>query len=373
MPHLPLLSVRHVCKTFALKNKASLMALDDISLDIHQGDFLVLLGPSGSGKSTLLNILAGLEKPDRGEIYLNNENITLLPPGKRQMSMVFQNYILYPHMNVHENLSYPLKMKKIPQKTIETEIEKISQDLDINHLLDRRPDQLSGGQKQRIAIAHSMIKKPQIYLFDEPFSNLDARLKDKMRAQMRKLHQNLGATIIYVTHDQIEAMSLATSLAIIHKGKIIQIGSPRDIYTQPTNVFTADFLGFPAINLCTVSYQNPGLYLEGQCLCKQFKLHTNTNTETNYLLAIRPEHIMAKAQDQDNLTLSLIPETFEYLGNMNLLHAKIGKQSLCLCLDDEERENIRPGIKRDFYICRQKILIYSKKDETLLGKLSNFC
>ena len=373
MPEKPLLRVCHLCKTYSLKNKKAFKALDDISLDVYEGDFVVLLGPSGSGKSTLLHTLSGLEKPDSGEIILADVNITHHPPAHRGMSMVFQNYILYPHMNVRENLAYPLKMNKTAQDVIEREIEKTALDLGISDLLDRRPDQLSGGQKQRIAIARSIIKKPKIYLFDEPFSSLDSRLKDKMRQQMKILHQNLGATIIYVTHDQIEAMSLATSLAIMRNGKIIQTGSPKEIYAHPQNIFTADFLGFPAINLCACTYQDSALYLGEQILCAPCTLPVNIEHETNYILGMRPEHIQTQPASQNDAVLHLHILSLEYLGSMHIVHAQIGNQDLRLCLMGQESENISVNEKKDFYISREKILIYSKKDETLLGKLSDFC
>lgn len=373
MSEKPLLCVRHLCKTYPLKNKKEFKALDNISLDIYKGDFLVLLGPSGSGKSTLLHILSGLEKPDSGEIILADANITNHTPAHRGMSMVFQNYILYPHMNVRENLAYPLKMNKTAQNVIEREIKKTACDLGISDLLDRRPNQLSGGQKQRIAIARSIIKKPKIYLFDEPFSNLDSRLKDKMRQQMKTLHQNLGSTIIYVTHDQIEAMSLATSLAIMQNGKIIQTGSPKEIYAHPRNIFTADFLGFPAINLCACTYQNSALYLGGQLLCTPCTLPVNLEPVKNYILGMRPEHIQMQPLSQSDIILNLSVISLEYLGSMYIVHAQIDSQDFRLCLLGGESKNISVNKKKKFFISREKILIYNKKDETLLGKLSDFC
>ncbi|MDR6732261.1 ABC transporter ATP-binding protein [Delftia lacustris] len=223
--------------------------LQDISIAVQEGEFLVLVGPSGCGKSTLMNIIAGLEPPSGGRLALGGRDITHAAPAERDISMVFQSYALYPNMTVAGNIGFPLEMRKVDKSRRLARVQEVSRLLQIEHLLGRKPRQLSGGQRQRVAIGRALAREPQLYLFDEPLSNLDAQLRVDMRAEIKKLHQRLGATIIYVTHDQIEAMTLATRIAVMKGGVLQQLGTPQQVYNRPANTFVAGFMGSPRMNL----------------------------------------------------------------------------------------------------------------------------
>ncbi|HEX5935658.1 MAG TPA: ABC transporter ATP-binding protein [Pseudorhizobium sp.] len=223
--------------------------LKNISIELEKGGFLVLVGPSGCGKSTLLNAIAGLMPLSSGEIVLDGHVINDLHPSKRDIAMVFQSYALYPNMTVEENIGFALEMRGVGKTERAEAISSVAKTLQIEHLLKRRPSQLSGGQRQRVAMGRALVRQPQVFLFDEPLSNLDAKLRVEMRAEIKSLHQNTGATIIYVTHDQIEAMTLATKIVVLKDGAIQQVGTPAEIYGRPANIFVADFMGSPAMNM----------------------------------------------------------------------------------------------------------------------------
>ena len=223
--------------------------LHDISISLQDGEFLVLVGPSGCGKSTLMNIIAGLEEPSGGLLRLEGRDITSVAPADRNIAMVFQSYALYPNMTVAQNIAFPLEMRKVDKASRIERVKSVSKLLQIEHLLDRKPRQLSGGQRQRVAIGRALAREPQLYLFDEPLSNLDAQLRVDMRTEIKKLHQRLKATIVYVTHDQIEAMTLATRIAVMKGGVVQQLGTPHAVYNRPANTFVAGFMGSPRMNL----------------------------------------------------------------------------------------------------------------------------
>jgi multiple sugar transport system ATP-binding protein len=232
--------------------------LHDISIGLTDGEFLVLVGPSGCGKSTLMNIIAGLEEPSGGLVRLAGKDITQAGPADRNISMVFQSYALYPNMTVAKNIEFPLQMRKV-DKAVRTErVKSVAKLLQIEHLLERKPRQLSGGQRQRVAIGRALAREPQLYLFDEPLSNLDAQLRLDMRTEIKKLHQRLGATIVYVTHDQIEAMTLATRIAVMKGGVLQQLGTPYEVYNRPANMFVAGFMGSPRMNLAKAKLSGSG-------------------------------------------------------------------------------------------------------------------
>lgn len=223
--------------------------IDNISFDVSEGEFCILLGPSGCGKSTVLRLIAGLERQDEGEIFIGEREVTGLSPKERDIAMVFQSYALYPHLSVYENIAFPLKIRKMPHQEIDKKVRAAAGLLDIGSMLERRPRELSGGQRQRVAIGRAIVREPRLFLFDEPLSNLDAKLRSSMRVELAGLHKKLGVTTIYVTHDQIEAMTLGQKIVVIEGGVIQQIGSPKEIYERPANLFTASFIGMPSINL----------------------------------------------------------------------------------------------------------------------------
>ncbi len=237
-------TLENITKTFG-----DTLAVDDVSLFIEDGEFVVLLGPSGCGKTTTLNMIAGLEKPTAGHISIGGERVEHVPPDKRDIAMVFQSIALYPHMSVYQNISFPLRMARTPKAEIERRVRGVADLLRIGELLDRKPHQLSGGQRQRVALGRSVVRDPAVFLFDEPLSSLDAKLRVDMRVEVKKLHERLGATFVYVTHDQVEAMTMADRVAVMDSGNLLQLGTPTDIYTRPTNLMVAGFLGNPGMNL----------------------------------------------------------------------------------------------------------------------------
>lgn len=243
-----------------------LCVLNDISIEARSGEFLVLLGPSGCGKSTLLHAIAGLHKISSGEIRLDHRVLNDVPCQDRDIAMVFQSYALYPSMTVRENIAFPLQMRKVPAAERTKAVGDVATLLQISHLLDRKPAQLSGGQRQRVAIGRALVREPSLFLFDEPLSNLDALLRVEMRTELKKLHQRMGRTTVYVTHDQIEAMTLATRIAILERGIVQQLGTPNEVYNKPANLFVATFIGTPRINLLPATSDNGGLKVENSDL-----------------------------------------------------------------------------------------------------------
>ncbi|MCC9620437.1 sn-glycerol-3-phosphate ABC transporter ATP-binding protein UgpC [Thalassospira sp. MA62] len=231
-----------------IKRYASVQVMHGVDVDIKDGEFVVLVGPSGCGKSTLLRMLAGLEEISDGTISIGGRVVNDIPPKERDIAMVFQSYALYPHKTVFDNIGFPLKMAKQPESDIKKKVTQAAEILDLAHLLDRFPKQLSGGQRQRVAMGRAIVRDPQVFLFDEPLSNLDAKLRVTMRVEIKELHQRLGTTIVYVTHDQIEAMTMADKIVVMRDGRVEQIGTPLDLYDFPTNVFVAGFIGSPSMN-----------------------------------------------------------------------------------------------------------------------------
>src|ERR1700734_245423 len=238
------LEIRSLRKKFG-----SLEILKGIDISLEQGGFLVLVGPSGCGKSTLLNTIAGLESITSGEIRIGGQVVNNLHPSKRDIAMVFQSYALYPNMSVAQNVAFGMEMRGVPKAERDRAVAAVAKTLQIEHLMDRRPSQLSGGQRQRVAMGRALVRQPQVFLFDEPLSNLDAKLRVDMRIEIKRLHQQTGTTVVYVTHDQIEAMTLATKIAVLKDGELQQVGTPSEIYNSPSNLFVADFMGSPAMNL----------------------------------------------------------------------------------------------------------------------------
>lgn len=296
------LTIENVKKSFGNIN-----VLKNINLDIHHGEFLVLVGPSGCGKSTLLNLIAGLESITSGVIKIGDRDVTHISPKDRDIAMVFQSYALYPNMNVWKNISFGLETRKLPKDHIQKQVEKVSFMLQIEDLLDRKPAQLSGGQRQRVAMGRALARDPEIFLFDEPLSNLDAKLRVEMRTEIKLLHQKIGTTIVYVTHDQIEAMTLADRIAIMKDGIIEQFGTPRGIYENPNSIFVAGFIGSPAMNFirCDVESENnrPALALSSlfdeKVLIPLSSVGRFKNIQLKkVILGIRPEQISALSHGQ---------------------------------------------------------------------------
>ena len=275
------------------KSFGSTEVLKNINLDIKDGEFLILIGPSGCGKSTLMNLIAGLEDLNSGEIIIDGKNVSEESPKDRDIAMVFQSYALYPTMSVARNICFGLEMNKVPKDEQASILKRVSELLQIDHLLDRKPGQLSGGQRQRVAMGRALARSPKVFLFDEPLSNLDAKLRVEMRTEIKKLHKRIGTTIVYVTHDQIEAMTLADRIAVLKDGELQQIGTPYEIYNDPVSHFVADFMGSPGMNFieCIVKDQNLVIESGGQKYeliipCTEALIQSNLDV---VLLGIRPE------------------------------------------------------------------------------------
>ncbi|QHG16649.1 ABC transporter ATP-binding protein [Nostoc sp. ATCC 53789] len=268
-------------------------AIEDITFEIPDGEFWVLVGPSGCGKSTILRTIAGLETATSGKLFIGDRLVNNIPARQRDVAMVFQNYALYPHMSVAENIGFGLQMRKVDRKIIQERVMNVARSLSLDHLLDRKPKQLSGGQQQRVALGRAIAREPQVFLLDEPLSNLDAQLRDDTRAELKQLHQELGITTIYVTHDQVEAMTLADKIVVLNRGRIQQIGDPQTIYASPANQMVASFLGSPPMNILPAIYQNNGFDVSGQLLTipAVVKEKLQLRQEHSYDLGIRPEHI----------------------------------------------------------------------------------
>ena len=307
-------------------------ALDNFSLEVNSGEFMVLLGPSGCGKTTVVRCIAGLAKPNTGQIYIGDELVNQLPPKDRDVAMVFQNYALYPHMNVYENIAFPLKMRKISKQEIKDKVRNIAQLLGIENFLNRKPKELSGGQMQRVALGRALVREPKIFLMDEPLSNLDAKLRTYMRTEIKKLQRKIGITTLYITHDQIEAMSMADKIAVMNSGLVQQIGTAEQIYNKPANTFVADFAGSPSMNFlkCNVTkndyYNIIGLELNGIRLELPInKLPSKLYSKKNIVVGIRPRDVLfLDNEDFNGIKIKGKISFTELLGDSSLAEIKIG-------------------------------------------------
>ncbi|WP_105901683.1 ABC transporter ATP-binding protein [Vibrio gangliei] len=319
------------------KSYGKTVILDDIDLTMEAGGFTVLLGPSGCGKSTLLRLIAGLEDVTSGQVLIGDKDVTLADPKDRDIAMAFQSYALFPHMTVEENIGFGMKINKFPKEQITQRVNEVAEMLQIDHLLKRTPAQLSGGQRQRVAIGRALMRQPKVFLFDEPLSNLDAKLRGEMRLELKKLHHKLDSTIIYVTHDQIEAMTLATKIILLDKGVPQQIGTPYDIYNKPANVFVAKFVGSPQINLLKGKLLQEG-NVWGVQIGQLFIPMTHYDflekpvEGRTVLFGIRPEHITQSPLNSE-MELSLPVTAYEMTGSETLVELNLNGQPLKAKLD----------------------------------------
>jgi multiple sugar transport system ATP-binding protein len=336
----------HVTKRFD-----SVVAVNDFDLEIPDKEFLVLVGPSGCGKSTALRLLAGLEEISEGNIYIGDRLVNDIPAKDRDIAMVFQSYALYPHMSVYDNMAFGLSLRKTPKEEIGRRVQEAAQTLGIEDLLKRKPRQLSGGQRQRVALGRAIVRDPAVFLLDEPLSNLDAKLRVQTRAEISKLHQRLGATFIYVTHDQVEAMTMATRIAVMKDGVLQQVGSPQDLYSHPDNVFVAGFIGSPAINFFEVAVKGTRekMYLDYEC-CQVRVPDGKVSDLLPYfgkriVVGIRPEDVHDQEFPPPNIEVAPVSATVdvtELMGNEIFLHLLMEDGSPFLARVDP-RTRARPG------------------------------
>ncbi len=303
------ISLRNVVKRYRT-GKTELQVIHGVSAEIADHEFIVIVGPSGCGKSTLLRMVAGLEEISGGDIAIGPRVVNTLEPAERDIAMVFQNYALYPHMSVFDNMAYGLKIKKVPAAEIAQRVDKAAAILELGHLLQRKPRELSGGQRQRVAMGRAIVRQPQVFLFDEPLSNLDAKLRAQTRLEIQKLHRELGITSLFVTHDQVEAMTLAQRMMVMNGGNMEQFGTPEEVYSRPATTFVASFMGSPPMNLLSHA---PG-------------------GKADSILGIRPEHL-----DIGDAGWELQVETVELLGAERLVHARLGHEKLIIRTHEDQR------------------------------------
>lgn len=331
------IELQDLVKTFGKKT-----AVDHVTLIVEDGGFTVLLGPSGCGKTTTLRMIAGLEKPQSGEILLDNRRVTDLSPKERGVAMVFQDYGLYPHMSVFDNVAFPLKIARVDRDSIQARVKEMLDRLRIAELAHRKPAQISGGEKQRVSLARALVRRPNVLLMDEPLSNLDALLRLKMRAEIKALHQETGTTTLYVTHDQVEALSLGTAIVVMNKGRIEQCGTPSEIYYQPVTQFVAQFVGSPPMNFMSVSIVREGglLTLQGEGVYLKLSGESSAILEESLLnrsvvFGVRPEHFTVSAPNGPWGIHGII-KIIEPLGKDHYLHVEVGKAEITVRTDPEE-------------------------------------
>ncbi|MFQ5882334.1 MAG: ABC transporter ATP-binding protein [Candidatus Methylomirabilales bacterium] len=346
------------------------IAVRDFTLDIADGEFLVLVGPSGCGKSTTLRMVAGLEEITEGTIRIGDRVVNDLPPKDRDIAMVFQNYALYPHMSVYDNMAFGLKLRKLPKAQIDQRVKVAAEMLGIHHLLHRKPRALSGGQRQRVAVGRAIVRNPAVFLFDEPLSNLDAKLRVQMRVELKKLHQQLKTTAIYVTHDQVEAMTMGDRIVVMRDGLIQQVGNPLEVYAHPRNRFVAGFIGSPPMNFLQgiLRSRNGGTFLEASGFRLRIPQERHSSLE-NYIgqqvtFGLRPEDIF-ETQSASSETIAATVEVVEPLGSEILLDVRVGDDTLVARV--APRTHIRPHQIIDLAFSLDKMHFFDPETEEAIG------
>ncbi len=346
-------------------------AVDNVNITVSDKEFVVLVGPSGCGKTTTLRMVAGLEEISEGELYIDGKLVNNVAPKDRDIAMVFQNYALYPHMSVYDNMAFGLKIRKFPKAEIQKRVKEAAQILDIEELLDRKPKALSGGQRQRVAVGRAIVRKPKVFLFDEPLSNLDAKLRVQMRAEISSLHNRLQATMIYVTHDQVEAMTMADTIVVMKDGVIQQIGSPLELYNHPANRFVAGFIGSPPMNFMTVTIKEEG----GKIIADEGGNHidiTGANAETvkpyvgkELIFGVRPEDLIYQDKGSSNNLIKASVTVIEPLGAEIQLFVDTGRHSLVAKV--APRYEFRVGDEAFFQADMSNVVFFDLETEKVLG------
>ncbi len=334
------ITFEHVTKRFE-----ETTAVEDLSIAVSDGEFLVLVGPSGCGKTTALRKLAGLEQITGGRILIGERVVNNLAPGARDVAMVFQSYALYPHMTVHQNLAFSLRNKGVPKAQVDERVKRTAEILELGELLRRKPKQLSGGQRQRVALGRAIVREPAAFLMDEPLSNLDAALRVQTRAEILKLQKRLGTTTIYVTHDQVEAMTMGDRIAVMSKGVLQQIGTPEELYTRPANLFVATFIGSPAMNVVPAG----ALAVGG----------------TGQLAGFRPEHVRLGSDGGSSARYDGTVEVVEYLGDEQLAHVRLDGTEVVVKLPVEPR--LQAGSRETFSVPLQKVILFDEESTRTVG------
>ena len=355
------LTLKNICKSFKGQQ-----VIRDLSLDIADRQFVVLVGPSGCGKTTLLRIIAGLEEPTSGQVVVNDKNYTQLPPQQRNVAMVFQSYALFPHMTVYDNIAYGLRIRNLPKEEIRARVADAAQILNLEEQLNSRPAQLSGGQRQRVAMGRALVRQPDLFLFDEPLSNLDAILRMRMRTEIKSLHQKLQNTIVYVTHDQIEAMTLADQVVVLHQGVIAQEGTPIALYDRPANMFVAGFIGSPSMNFmrgkCEVDKKGDLLFRRDDLVIAlpQARMAPE-DRRGEVVLGVRPEHLeLGEQTDGLRARVNLVEQT----GSQTVLHCQLASDVRVTALF-HQRANIKEG--DNIYLRARHTHLFCARDATRIN------
>ncbi len=350
----------HVSKLYG-----QVKAVDDLSLEINDGEFMVLVGPSGCGKTTSLRMIAGLEDISLGTLRIGDRVVNDVAPKDRDIAMVFQSYALYPHMTVRDNLAFGLKLRHVPREDIERRVKEAAQILDLGPYLDRKPKALSGGQRQRVALGRAIVREPAVFLMDEPLSNLDAKLRVQTRAEIARLHQRLKTTIVYVTHDQVEAMTMGNRIAVMSDGRLQQVGTPQELYDYPVNRFVAGFIGSPSMNFMDVSATGTDgsgkLEAPGVMIPVPDRFREAMRSAGGSLVAgIRPEHFeLGEVADGSSASVVGVAEVVEYLGNEELLHVTMADRDLVAIVDSSQR--VRPGQKVTLRVPLDKVYVFNRE------------
>ena len=348
-------------------------AVKDMNLHIKDGEFLVLLGPSGCGKTTTLRMISGLEEPTKGQIYIGDKLVAdpekgvFVPPKDRDIAMVFQSYALYPHMTVYDNIAFPLKLRKVPKQEIDQRVREVAELLGLTELLKRKPRELSGGQRQRVALGRAIVRKPQVFLMDEPLSNLDAKLRVKMRAELKRLQRQLGVTTIYVTHDQVEAMTMGDRIAVINAGVLQQLGTPEEVYDRPANTFVAGFIGAPPMNFIDATITEDGFADFGEFKLKLLPDQVEVLEERNLvgkevIFGIRPEDLYDAVFAQvkipgENMVRARV-DIIENLGSEKIVHLHVGNVAFLGAFRSESK--VKEGQEIDVVFDMRKAHVFEK-------------
>jgi multiple sugar transport system ATP-binding protein len=354
------------------KKYGEVTAVEDLNLEIHDGEFMVLVGPSGCGKTTSLRMIAGLEEITAGTLKIGDRIVNDVAPKDRDIAMVFQSYALYPHMSARDNLAFGLKLRKVDKKEIERRVAEAAAILDLGKYLDRKPKELSGGQRQRVALGRAIVREPAVFLMDEPLSNLDAKLRVQTRAEIARLHQRLRTTIVYVTHDQVEAMTMGQRIAVMSQAKLQQVGTPQDLYDRPDNKFVAGFIGSPAMNFFPMHLEGFGdsatLRADGLevRLPDAFRGGVSAGSGRNFVLGVRPEHLDVVPTGGECATAQSRADVVEYLGNEELLHVMVGGIDVVALVSADRR--VRPGDVVTLHIPLDKIHLFDAETELAVNR-----
>ncbi|HEU5324959.1 MAG TPA: sn-glycerol-3-phosphate ABC transporter ATP-binding protein UgpC [Candidatus Limnocylindria bacterium] len=345
------------------------IAVNDLNLEIGDGEFICLVGPSGCGKTTALRCVAGLEEITDGRLLIGDRVVNNVAPKDRDIAMVFQSYALYPHMSVFDNLAFGLKLRKVKKDEIDKRVKEAAGILGLERFLDRKPKALSGGQRQRVALGRAIVREPSVFLMDEPLSNLDAKLRVQTRAEIARLHQRLGTTTIYVTHDQVEAMTMGDRIAVMRDGLLQQVGTPQELYDHPSNVFVAGFIGSPAMNFATVKATDGGdLQLGGAQLRlagEPARAAEQQPKGKDLLIGFRPEHLVLANGGDGLVRIPAKVDVVEYLGNDELIHAQAEGHEVVALISSDER--VKVGDSVDFGIPMDKLHIFDPESEKTLA------